>query len=97
MSGIKGMKKYPTTIKNDVRKKYEEGQSISSLSKEYGISRWAIHTWCGLSKKVDAVPKVRGRKPAKTLQEYKYENKRLKMENDLLRDSKCDVSMFIKF
>ncbi|WOC32475.1 MULTISPECIES: hypothetical protein [Caproicibacterium] len=31
-------------------------------------------------------PKRRGRKPAVTLQEYKYENKRLKMENDLLRD-----------
>lgn len=28
----------------------------------------------------------RGRKPAKTLQEYKYENKRLKMEVELLRD-----------
>ena len=32
------------------------------------------------------IPKARGRKPAKTLQEYKYENKRLKMENALLRD-----------
>ena len=32
------------------------------------------------------VSKPRGRKPAKTLQEYKYENKRLKMENELLRD-----------
>ena len=32
------------------------------------------------------IPKSRGRKPAKTLQEYKYENKRLKMENELLRD-----------
>ena len=32
------------------------------------------------------VPKQRGRKPARTLQEYKYENKRLKMENELLRD-----------
>lgn len=31
-------------------------------------------------------PKFCGRKPAKTLQEYKYENKRLKMENELLRD-----------
>ena len=28
----------------------------------------------------------RGRKPVKTLQEYKYENKRLKMEVELLRD-----------
>jgi len=30
--------------------------------------------------------KQRGRKPAVTLAEYKYENKRLKMENELLRD-----------
>ena len=37
-------------------------------------------------KKVQGVPKPRGRKPAKTLQEYKYENKRLRMENQLLRD-----------
>ena len=29
-------------------------------------------------KEVQGVPKQRGRKPAKTLQEYKYENKRLK-------------------
>ena len=37
-------------------------------------------------KKVQGIPKERGRKPAKTLQEYKYENNRLKMENELLRD-----------
>ena len=37
-------------------------------------------------RKVRQIPKVRGCKPAKTLQEYKYENKRLKMENELLRD-----------
>ena len=37
-------------------------------------------------KEIEGIPKSRGRKPAKTLQEYKYENKRLKMENELLRD-----------
>lgn len=37
-------------------------------------------------KEVAGIPKSRGRKPAKTLAEYKYENKRLKMENQLLRD-----------
>ena len=31
-------------------------------------------------KAAKGMPKYRGRKPAKTLQEYKYENKRLKME-----------------
>ena len=37
-------------------------------------------------KEISGVAKQRGRKPAKTLQEYKYENKRLKMEVELLRD-----------
>lgn len=37
-------------------------------------------------KETQGIPKQRGRKPAKTLAEYKYENKRLKMENELLRD-----------
>ena len=36
-------------------------------------------------KKGTTLPKFRERKPAKTLQEYKYENKRLKMENELLQ------------
>jgi len=37
-------------------------------------------------KEISGIPKQRGRKPAKSLQEYKYENKRLKMEVELLRD-----------
>ena len=37
-------------------------------------------------KEQQGIPKQKGRKPAKTLQEYKYENKRLKMEVELLRD-----------
>ena len=37
-------------------------------------------------KELQGIQKQRGRKPAKTLQEYKNENKRLKMENELLRD-----------
>lgn len=37
-------------------------------------------------KEIEGIRKQRGRKPAKTLQEYKYENQRLKMEVELLRD-----------
>lgn len=37
-------------------------------------------------KKEKPVPKQRGRKPTVTIQEYKSENKRLNMENELLRD-----------
>ena len=37
-------------------------------------------------KEVQGIPKPRGRKPTKTLAEYKYENNRLQMENAVLRD-----------
>lgn len=39
-----------------------------------------------LKKQVKWIPKQRGRKPAKTLAEYKYENKPLKMENERRRN-----------
>ena len=82
MSGIKGMKKYPDAIRKTVVDRIRAGESQCKLSKEYGISRYAIQSWL----KEPSLPRRRGRKPARTLQEYKYENKRLKMENELLRD-----------
>ena len=82
MSGKKGMKKYPMGIRKEVVARIRAGESQRALSQEYGISRYAIQCWL----KEPVLPKARGRKPAKTLAEYKYENKRLKMENELLRD-----------
>ena len=37
-------------------------------------------------KAAKGIPEYRSRKPPKTLQDYKYENKRLKMEVEMLRD-----------
>ncbi len=82
MSGKKGMKKYPMGIREEVVSRICAGESQRALSREYEISRYAIQSWL----KESVLPKARGRKPAKTLAEYKYENKRLKMENELLRD-----------
>ena len=76
------MKKYPVGIREEVVARIRAGESQCALSREYGISRLAIQCWL----KEPVIPKMRGRKPAKTLAEYKYENKRLKMENELLRD-----------
>ena len=86
MSGVKGMKKYPQGIKERVATEYRDGISQRELSRKYNISRYAIQCWIGAIQNKSILPKTRGRKPAKTLQEYKYENKRLKMENELLRD-----------
>ncbi len=90
MSGIKGMNHYPETIKNEIRQAYHEGQSVSRLSKIYGISRYSIQSWCGLrpeTKIRQIAPLPKGRpKVVKNIDDYRKENKRLKMENDLLRD-----------
>lgn len=65
------------------------GKTQKEVEKELGLSGYRpVHELLKRERKkeLQGVPKVRGRKPAKTLQEYKYENKRLKMENELLRD-----------
>ena len=86
MSGKQGMKHYPIGIREKIVSEYNNGVSQLELSRRYGISRYAIQCWTGARPEKNVVPKLRGRKPAKTLQEYKYENKRLRMENELLRD-----------
>ena len=90
MSGKKGMNHYPVAIRNEVRHAYQEGQSVSALSKIYGISRYSIQSWCGLrpeTKIRQLAPLPKGRpKAIKNIDDYRKENKRLKMENELLRD-----------
>ena len=66
-----------------------EGKTQREIAEYYGfrdkeVVRAAIKR--ARRKEVAGLPKPRGRKPAKTLAEYKYENQRLKMENELLRD-----------
>ena len=55
----------------------------SGLKSERTVKELLYHA---RHKQERTIPKQRGRKPAKTLEEYKYENKRLKMEDELLRD-----------
>ena len=67
----------------------EEGKTQREIAEYYGfkdkyVVRRLLHR--ERKKQIQGVPKQRCRKPAKTLQEYKYENKRLKMENEVLRD-----------
>ena len=65
------------------------GMTQKEVENALGLTGYRpIHQLLKRERKKEAqdVPKHRGRKPAKTLQEYKYENKRLKMEVELLRD-----------
>ena len=66
-----------------------EGKTRKEIAKELGLQseRVVKDLLCRARHKQEkAIPKQRGRKPAKTLAEYKYENRRLQMENRLLRD-----------
>ena len=72
-----------------IEAKLSEGKSQREIERELGFEGdRPIHNFLRRERKkeIRGIPKARGRKPAKTLAEYKYENKRLKMENELLRD-----------
>lgn len=90
MSGKKGMKQYPEWIKEEVKRRIASGESQKELSRELGISRYSIQSWCGLRpetklRQIATLPKGRP-KQKKTIEDYEKENKRLKMEVELLRD-----------
>ena len=90
MSGKKGQEHYSAEIKTEILKKIDDGKvSLRAFCRESGISRYAVQNWRRIQNgKVEKVPRKRGRpraKPLTTLEEFEQENKRLKMENELLR------------
>ena len=72
-----------------IERMLEAGMSHRQIEEELGLQGdRPIHNLLKRQRRKaeKGLPKFRGRKPAKTLQEYKYENRRLKMEVELLRD-----------
>ena len=88
MSGKKGMSQYSEEMKREIIAKQKEGVSIRELSRTYGVSRYSIQSWCGLRPEVElrhAAPLPKGRPSVKSETQDQV-IKRLKMENDLLRN-----------
>ena len=71
-----------------ILKMVEQGKTQREIAEHYGIKdKMVVKRLLERERRKERNQrKSRGRKPAKTLQEYKYENKRLKMEVELLRD-----------
>lgn len=72
-----------------IKEMLRQGMTQKEIENKLGLTGYRpVHALLKRERKKEAqsIPKSRGRKPAKTLAEYKYENKRLKMENELLRD-----------
>jgi len=88
------MKRRYTHIKiqsERIRELRASGRTRREIAEELGYTKEQIKGWIKRENKRKGengygVRKQRGRKAAVTLQEYKYEIKRLKMENELLRD-----------
>lgn len=90
MSGKKGQKHYSEEIKNEVRRRRVAGESLKAISREMGVSKYSVQSWCGLRPETQLrqmAPLPKGRpKAAKTIEDYEKENKRLRMEVELMRD-----------
>ena len=88
MGNRKGQKQYSESIKEQIRKEYNEGASQRLLNKKYGISRYTIQSWCGLRSEVNLrkiAPLKKGR-PTSKPEDLEKKVKRLEMENELLRN-----------
>ena len=84
-------RKYQHTMEllPQIKEMLANGMTQKQVEDTLGLSGYRpVHELLKRERKKEAqgIPKSRGRKPAKTLAEYKYENKRLRMENELLRD-----------
>ena len=71
-----------------ILKMVEQGKTQREIAEHYGLKdKMVVKRLLERERRKERNQrKSRGRKPAKPLQEYKYENKRLKMEVELLRD-----------
>lgn len=72
-----------------IKEMIAKGMMQKEIEDELGLTGYRpVHSLLKRERKkeLQGITKQRGRKPAKTLQELKYDNKRLKMENELLRD-----------
>ena len=88
MTGRKGMMHYSQDMKEKIIQENASRVSVLELSKRYGISRYAIQSWCGLRPEVElrhSAPLPKGRRSNHNMS-TEQELKRLRMENELLRD-----------
>ena len=84
-------RKYQHTMEllPQIKEMLAKGMTQKEIENALGLTgSRPIHHLLSRERKKDTqgIPKSRGRKPAKTLAEYKQENKRLKMGNEILRD-----------
>ena len=74
------MKKYDEEFKREALRKIFEGQSVSSVSRETGVSENQLHKW----KKAGAGAET-GTDAGEELKALRKRNRELEMENEILK------------
>jgi transposase len=84
----KNQNSYTDEFRKQIVAIYENGKDVSTISKEYGISKQTIYTWI---RKANNSGSFRDRdnrtSEENELIELRKENKRLLMENDILKQA----------
>ena len=99
MSGKKGMKRYPVSVKEQaVRMHLQDGLTAREITKLLGLKdEQRVNKWCITYRRKGLLglqyqPKGRPKQIALTeTEQVGYELKRLRMENELLRNFLCEV------
>lgn len=81
-------KSYTDEFKKQIANLRESGKAISSIMREYGLSKSTISTWHKQFKTSGTFTAEGNRSPEeKELRDLRKENKRLKMENDIFKQA----------
>ena len=84
----KGLKDYPSELKEKILKEREAGLSLRQIARKYNVSVYSVGAWCGQVSRVNTrmkTPLKRGR-PTNKPEDLEKKVKRLEMENELLRN-----------
>jgi transposase len=68
-----------------VKKVVEDGMSVAEVSRDLGLSENLLHTWKRKLIEAGAVSAAPADSPEEELQRLREENRRLKMERDILK------------
>ena len=88
MPRTKGLKDYPSELKDKIVKEREAGASLRQIARKHNVSVYSVGAWCGQVSRVNTrmqIPLKRGR-PTNNPEEIEKKVKRLEMENELLRN-----------
>ena len=93
MSGSKGMIPYSQELKEQVKKMIQEGKTQKEVAEYFGFKdRFVVHQMLKRERKKEReaaiIPIKRGRtskNTPETVKQLQLENKRLRMENELMR------------